>query len=165
MSVIWSKLCQSKVLPLSVVKTKFPESSSWHEVLFLLVGETGIETLLNHMTVVVFREVSVRRPSPLIERIPRGSVMGLSLLATQTTVCTETLVNQIPTYFRAEFPGLKNPRVNFPALDVKTSPSLRGLVGVMVSVEAHNCSERNRNRALRSISLNNINGVYSVEVI
>ena len=64
--------------------------------------------------------------------------MGLSLLATQTTVFTEILLYHIPTYLRLESPGLKNPSAKVSPLDTRTSPSLMDWVGVKVSMEVQN---------------------------
>lgn len=72
-------------------------------------------------------------PWVLMERTPEVSLRGLSLLATQTTLCIETLLYQIPTYrFLEVFEGVKKPRANVAVSESKTSPSLRGWLGVIL---------------------------------
>lgn len=63
-----------------------------------------------------------RFPSAERERTPEVSFIGESRLATQTTVPLEKL-NQIPTYLRVDFPGLKKPRVYLPPVETSTEPS------------------------------------------
>ncbi|CAN1776451.1 hypothetical protein LINPERHAP1_LOCUS13662 [Linum perenne] len=61
-------------------------------------------------------------------RRPEESLRGESLLATQTTVCFETLWYHIPRYLRIGFwSGEKKPRSKVWELERKTSPSLRDL--------------------------------------
>nr|GMD02956.1 hypothetical protein KK1_037827 [Ipomoea batatas] len=55
-----------------------------------------------------------RFPVVSMKRIPDVPLTGLSLLATQTAICSGNFWNHIPTYRlpEVEFPGVKKPRAN-----------------------------------------------------
>ncbi|GMQ04201.1 hypothetical protein CsSME_00049702 [Camellia sinensis var. sinensis] len=91
-----------------------------------------------------------RFPCWSIDIAPDVPLIGLSRLATQTTVCLEILWYHIPTYLRLDvpFPGLKNPSAKVSLLETKRSPSLMGWVGVMVSLDLQNPKKRNRGKII-----------------
>ncbi|KAL8089252.1 hypothetical protein AgCh_038879 [Apium graveolens] len=69
---------------------------------------------------------SAKLPLASSLRTPDVSSIGVSLLATHTTVLFTILVYQIPKYRLWELPKLKNPRVNTPPADsMVLSPSLK----------------------------------------
>nr|KYP40813.1 hypothetical protein KK1_037827 [Cajanus cajan] len=115
------------------IKTKFPVSKSLAETATLLDAIEALEDQRVLVLVLVVLWWSTRFPWVLMERTPEVSMRGVSLLATHTTVCSEILLYQIPTYRFVEFGGLKKPSAKFPrSLESKTSPSLMGWFAVMV---------------------------------
>ncbi|KAJ0546094.1 hypothetical protein HanIR_Chr08g0357111 [Helianthus annuus] len=56
--------------------------------------------------------------------MPDLSVIGISLLATHTTVPFDIFLYQIPTYRFLDLPGLKNPSSNILSSETIVSPSL-----------------------------------------
>lgn len=97
-------------------KTRLPEGKSLADELAF-----GIEMLVDQRGVLPLLSTTTRFPFAAILKMPAVFVSGISLLATQTTVCFETLLNHIPMYRLGELPGLKKPSLKFPLEDMRDS--------------------------------------------
>ncbi|KAK2978981.1 hypothetical protein RJ640_017545 [Escallonia rubra] len=124
--------------PLQLIPFQGPVRHNLIEPLYKKNWADPIGSILNEYSPVPgslpdFQDVKNRLRPVLLSNpsfiTPEPSVIGLSLLATQTTVSSDTLLYQIPTYRLAlEFMGVKNPSAKYPPLETKTSPSLRAII-------------------------------------
>lgn len=80
-----------------------------------------------------------------------GTIDRIVSSATHTTVFSDILKYQIPTYLEVELPGVKNPKAKSLPSESKRVPSRSDRPGAMVSVvEMHNGKTRNKTNNLRS---------------
>ncbi|KAJ0557219.1 hypothetical protein HanPI659440_Chr07g0266201 [Helianthus annuus] len=100
-----------------LLTTRFPESKSCATG-FMVVGVSD-----DHTVVLLLPAITNNDPLVATLNTPDKSVIGVSLLATQTTVCGDMFLYHIPINRFVDLPGLKNPSSYISLAETRVSPS------------------------------------------